>query len=283
MVKLSSQRENNANKNLIAILLCAGEGTRMGDLAGKITKPLIKIKNLNNISILEHSVNSLNKLGIGQIVIVKGHLGHKIDDFVTSLMNINTEFEEKLFVIDSKGHYKKGPLYSFLSITQNKDLFRKECVYIVMPGDTIFQFKLLNQIITLLLNNSINFQENPAMFYRKIRISDLKKWQVPKMVSTVDIEKKHTLNIVKKLEKQEVQSLSDSAIIRQTIPVFLFPYNFLNSMLNYVKSVKVNTIGEIVNELIKRGNNLIAVKISNDNNFYDIDIKSDIDNFRGFN
>ena len=255
----------------------------MGDLAGKIPKPLIKIKNLNNISILEHSIHSLNKLEIGQIVIVKGHLGHKIDDFIVSLKKTNLDFEEKLFVIDSKSQYKKGPLYSLLSITQNNDFFRKECVYIVVPGDTIFQFNLLNQIITLLLNNSKNFQENPAMFYRKIRVNDLKKEQIPKMISTADIEKKHPLYMVKKLEKKKVQSLSDSANVRQVIPIFLFPYKFLITILEYVKSVKVNTIIEIVNEIISRGNNLIAVKISDDNNFYDIDIKSDIDNFLGFN
>ncbi len=255
----------------------------MGDLAGKIPKPLIKIKNLNNVSTLEHSINSLNKLDIGQIVIVKGHLGHKIDDFIVSLKKTNIDFEEKLFVIDSKGQYKKGPLYSFLSITQNNSLFRKDCIYILIPGDTIFQFNLLNQIITLLLKDFKYFQENPAMFYRKILISDLKKIQIPKMISTADIEKKHQQCVLKKIKKQDLQALSDSDYVRQVIPISIFPYSFLINLLEQVNYAQVNTFSQIINDMITRDYNVLALKMSNEYQFFDIDTKSDLNNFLGFN
>ena len=73
---------NEFKKKVFAIILCAGEGTRIKEFSKMIPKPLIKINSLKNTSILNHSINSLIKLGIKNIAIVKGHLGNKIDDFV---------------------------------------------------------------------------------------------------------------------------------------------------------------------------------------------------------
>jgi len=277
------QQKNECKKNIIAVLLCAGEGLRLKEITSKIPKSLIKIKCLDELSILEHTILNLIKLGIERIYIITGHLGDKIKKFITSFKKTNRDFEEKLFVIDSEGQYKRGPLYSLLSITKNKNFFKKKCVYVVMPGDTIFQLELLTHIITFLLNNFKTFQENPAMFYRRISVNALKTIQISEMISTADIEKKHHQYVLKKIRKQDLKTLSDSDYVRQVVPISIFPYNFLISLLEHVKHVQVKTISQIINNMITRDYNVIAVKISNEHQFFDIDTKSDLNNFLGFN
>ena len=152
-----------------------------------------------------------------------------------------------------------------------------------MPGDTIFEFNLLFQIITFLLNNTEIFQKNPVFFYRKILVTDLKKIQVPETISIADIKKKTPQNIIKKLKKQYLSSLSNSDSIRQLVPISSFPYSFLTEILDFVENLNVNTISGVINEMIIKGFNFIAVKLSSEYSFYDVDRISDINNFLGFN
>ena len=137
MVILLSLQENKPIKNLTVVILCAGEGTRIKELAKDIPKPLLKIEALNNKTLLHDTINNLISIGINRIVIVKGHLGHKIDEFINSLIKNDTNLGSKIKIIDSGTQYKLGPLYSFLSITNNEHIFEKDHIYLVIPGDTL--------------------------------------------------------------------------------------------------------------------------------------------------
>ena len=64
-----------------ALILCAGFGKRLNPITLKIPKPLIKI---NEITLLENSINFLEKLEIKNIKINTFYLHEKINDFILS-------------------------------------------------------------------------------------------------------------------------------------------------------------------------------------------------------
>ncbi len=64
-----------------ALILCAGYGKRLNPITLKIPKPLIKI---NEISLLENSINFLEKLQVKSIKINTFYLNEKISDFILS-------------------------------------------------------------------------------------------------------------------------------------------------------------------------------------------------------
>ena len=63
------------------LILCAGFGKRLNPITLKIPKPLIKI---NEITLLENSINFLEKLEIKNIKINTFYLHEKINDFILS-------------------------------------------------------------------------------------------------------------------------------------------------------------------------------------------------------
>ncbi|MFX1392931.1 MAG: sugar phosphate nucleotidyltransferase [Promethearchaeota archaeon] len=266
-------------KKIIAIILCAGEGIRLKKITKNIPKPLITLKGLNNISILEHSINILNEFGTHRIVIVKGHLGSKIDEVISSIKNASSILKKKLVIIDSGIQYKLGPLYSFLSITKRKNLISKNYIYIVIPGDTIFQFNLLSQIFRSIMNNFDLIQKFPLIFYREIVISDLREQQISKTIFIADIEKKDFKCFLRGFKQYNLQDSSDSDIISQIIPVFIFSFGFINEVIEFEKKISVNTIREIINYMIKIGKEIIAIEIEKEFNFNDIDYETDLIRF----
>lgn len=67
------------NSELIAVIPAAGLGTRMGSLTHDIPKALIKVE---DPTLLELAIAALNRIGVAKVVIVTGHFGEVIRDFV---------------------------------------------------------------------------------------------------------------------------------------------------------------------------------------------------------
>ena len=62
-----------------ALILCAGFGKRLNPLTEKIPKPLLE---LNNVTLLENSINFLKKCGIKKIKINTHYLSDEIENFI---------------------------------------------------------------------------------------------------------------------------------------------------------------------------------------------------------
>ena len=62
-----------------ALILCAGYGKRLNPITLKIPKPLIEI---NEMTLLENSINFLVKLEVKNIKINTFYLDEKIRDFI---------------------------------------------------------------------------------------------------------------------------------------------------------------------------------------------------------
>ena len=277
MVILLSQPDKEFLEKITPVILCAGEGVRLNFLKEiKIPKPLILINALDNKPILLHIIDLLLRVGVKRIAIVKGYLGNKIDDFLDKLKQERADIKEKLVGVDASDQYKLGPLYSFLSITKNNNLFRRNYIYLILPGDTIFEYELLNEIFSLLEENFKLKQKDPIIFFRKIIGSYLKQKDKSEQISCIDIEKINSKRFLKSIKQVKVSTISNSESFNQIIPIFLFPWDFIKEIIKAEKEISVKTIREAVNHLIKQGNRIFVVKIDNKYNFYDIDNKFDL-------
>ena len=201
--------------NIISvIILCAGEGIRMGKSSQEVPKPLIKIPSLNNIPILQHTIKNLEDLGINKIFIVKGHLGKQIDAFIASL-------NKNIKIIDSKDEYKKGPLYSLLSVLnyekkyKSNNFLSEKTIHVVIPGDSIFDFSLLNSIFKQIKSRLEEIIKYPIIFYRNITVDFLKNKhkrvlsEHQKYISIANIKKNRLDSLLKEIIQSNLQDLDN--------------------------------------------------------------------------
>ena len=63
-----------------ALILCAGYGKRLNPLTLTEPKPLLKI---NEITLLENSINLIKSLGIKKVIINTFYLKEKIENFIS--------------------------------------------------------------------------------------------------------------------------------------------------------------------------------------------------------
>lgn len=279
MVILLSQLDKKFLEKITSVILCAGEGVRLKEITSKIPKPLILINALDNKPILRHTIDLLIKVGVNRIAIVKGYLGNKIDDFIDKLKQERADLKEKLVVVDASDQYKLGPLYSFLSITKTNNLFHRNYIYLILPGDTIFEYELLNEIFSLLEENFKLKQKEPIIFFKQIMGNYLRQKDKSEVISFIDIEKIGSKRFLKSIKQVIVSTISNSEYFNQIIPIFLFPWDFIQEIIKAEKEISVKTIREAVNHLIKQGRRIFAVKIDSKYNFYDIDTNFDLMKF----
>lgn len=281
MGKVLSLLKNKFKEKLSAIILCAGEGTRLKGITKTIPKPLIKIKALNNISILNHIINNLINLEIKQIAIVIGYLRDIIREFVSILIKNNGSLQDKLIIVNAKNQYKLGPLYSFLSITKNKSFFKPNNYYLLIPGDTIFDLNILKEILFIISNNYKLIQEYPFVFYRNIGLRTTERiYGRTKLISNAEVEKIGSEIVLNRISQVQLKNIPSKGVINQIVPIFILGYDFINEILNLNRQIPVKTVWETLNYMIANDNKIIAFEIENKHYFYDIDNKNDLKNLK---
>jgi len=267
-----------------SIVLCAGEGVRAKSISNNVPKTLIKVKSLNNQPILSLIIASLVNLKLSPIVVVTGHLSEQIEDFLISPQIKNQISKENILINSSGTRYKLGPLHSFLSITTNEQIFKDDKMFIVFPGDTVFDNKLLQEVLGLLLENYPLLKNNSFIFYRKIRTNDLiirlKKYYPNQKItiSYLKMEEKGLKATVKEISQKRLNLFSNEEIINQIIPIFIFNYAYVKKIQDLVSSIKFSYIREVVNFMIKQDKIFLALSVNPDYNFYDIDTQIDLKN-----
>jgi NDP-sugar pyrophosphorylase family protein len=76
---------------LTGVIPAAGKATRMGELGASLPKALIEIEGR---TLLERSIETLKMLGVSRIVVVVGHLGEKIVEFVSD-RGVEVAYQER--------------------------------------------------------------------------------------------------------------------------------------------------------------------------------------------
>ncbi|MHA2005958.1 MAG: sugar phosphate nucleotidyltransferase [Promethearchaeota archaeon] len=269
-----SPQKNKLPEKLATIILCAGEGRRISHFIKNIPKPLIKI---NNKPILYYLITNLCQHGITSINIITGHLAEKIEKYISLFSREDITLQNKITLINSGLDYKKGPLYSFLSIIDENFLSNKEFLYLVLPGDTYFEKDLIDIMITSITENLEFIQNNSVVFYQKLQKIKLKNTLSPEiLISVVNIKEGHPLEIVRGINQINLGSIDYGIYFRRLIPVFVFNYNFIQEIINTEKNFSVKTLREIVNKIIKDRDIFYAIPLNSKLKFYDIDTKSDL-------
>ncbi len=278
MVTELSLLKNEFKERLSIVILCAGEGTRLKKITKTTPKPLIKIKALNNISILHHLINTLINLEIKHIAIVIGYLGETIRQFILNLKNENHTFQERLNIIDTENEYKLGPLYSFLSITKDKSFFTKKNFYLVIPGDTIFEYDLLKEILSKISKKNDSFYYYPFVFYRNIGSKSLREiYRQKRLISKPEIQINGSEITLNKISQIKVRDILCSDVLNQIIPIIALNYDSIIEILKINKKIPITTIWEALNYIIFNGKKVYAIKLESEKPFYDIDYAYDLE------
>ena len=128
-----------------ALILCAGFGKRLNPITLKIPKPLIKI---NNITLLENTLNLIHKLKIKKIKINVYYLEDQIIDFLSKhhLKNNIEIIKDGSEILDTG-----GGLNNLIKSTDQKD-------FLVFNPDTLW-----NDNYIKVINNMINVYKKEKM------------------------------------------------------------------------------------------------------------------------
>lgn len=274
MERKLSLPKNKLKAKISVIILAAGEGTRISDFIQNIPKPMIKV---NNKPLLMHIISNLTSPEISSINIITGHLGNEIKKFILSLKKINTTLYEKIVIIDSGEDYKKGSLYSFLSIA-NKPILEKDKFFLVIPGDTYFEPDLFTEIFSKIQKDFNIIEKYSIIFYQNIQGIELKSnLNSKRRISIVTIERFKSKEILKEITQKTINGIRNNEEVNQILPVFIFNYELMKRIIEVEKDVSATTIREIINHFIQKENyTIFAYPISSGYTFIDVDTKSEL-------
>ncbi|AGH81047.1 hypothetical protein PCNPT3_05525 [Psychromonas sp. CNPT3] len=123
------------NKNLKAIILAAGIGSRIRPLTNNCPKSLLKI---GEYTILEMMVSNIVKCGITEIVFILGYLENDIKDFINkNFPSLNAHF------ITNEFYTKTNTGYSLMLAEE----LVKDSSFIKFDADVVFDIEILKQLI----------------------------------------------------------------------------------------------------------------------------------------
>ena len=196
-----------------ALILCAGFGKRLNPITLKIPKPLIKI---NNITLLENTLNLIYKLKIKKIKINVYYLEDQITDFLsTHRLKNNIEIIKDGDEILDTG----GGLNNLIKSTDRKD-------FLVFNSDTLWNDNYIKTI-----NNMIYIYEKEKMKNLLLVVNKSRSYDKRFLG---DFELKNNL-----LEKRKVNN-------------FIFTgFQIINRDLFKNISKKIFSVNEIWNQQIK--------------------------------
>ena len=146
-----------------ALILCAGFGKRLYPITLKKPKPLIEI---NNVTLLEKSINLIKELGINEIILNTFYLKDHISNFIK-----NKNFDINIHIVDDGKSILEtgGGILNMINQSTDDD-------FIVFNPDTIWSNDYKNEIlkmeeiyflkkienILLLVNKNLSFDKNFA-------------------------------------------------------------------------------------------------------------------------
>ena len=144
-----------------ALVLCAGYGKRLNPLTLKNPKPLLK---LNNLTLLENTINLIKKLGINEIKLNTFYLKDQIKNFIEE-----KNFDVKIEIIEDGNEILDtgGGIFNMINSLNEEN-------FMVFNPDTVWSIDYLNcikemenfyfskkiQNILMVVNKNLSFDKN---------------------------------------------------------------------------------------------------------------------------
>lgn len=107
-----------------ALLLCAGEGTRLRPVTNYLPKPLVPI---NGKPLLEFWLENLSKAGVDEFLINTHYLHEKIEEFVS-----NSKYKDQITLV-----YENELLNTAGPIVKNKNFFENNEPFMLVHADNL--------------------------------------------------------------------------------------------------------------------------------------------------
>jgi choline kinase len=132
-----------------AIILAAGQGSRLKPLTNTVPKPLVLV---TDKTIIHNALNNLEDVGVKEVYIVTGYLGEILQS------KLGTTFKNlKIFYITNESYASTNSMYSLLlglkQIPQNENV-------LILEGDVFFEPSVIAKIpihpITWFADSSIS-------------------------------------------------------------------------------------------------------------------------------
>ncbi len=139
-----------------ALILCAGFGKRLNPLTLNMPKPLLKI---NNLTLLENTINLIKNLGIKKIKLNTFYLKDQIQVFIKK-KNFNIDIE-----IIEDGDEILGTGGGILNMI--KTLSQSESEFLVFNPDTIWESSYIKTINEMIKFYFSNLNRNTLMIVNK--------------------------------------------------------------------------------------------------------------------
>ena len=116
-----------------ALILCAGLGKRLKPLTLKQPKPLLK---LNNITLLENTINLIKELGIKKILLNTYHLKNKIKNYLS-----DNKFDVSIDIIDDGEQVLDtgGGIMNMINATNEKN-------FLILNPDTFWDLNCITPV-----------------------------------------------------------------------------------------------------------------------------------------
>jgi MurNAc alpha-1-phosphate uridylyltransferase len=212
-----------------ALILCAGFGKRLNPITLEKPKPLLK---LNNITLLENTINLIKELGIKKIILNTFYLKEQIKIFLKKKnFNLSIDLiEDGEQILDTGGGIK-----NMINISEEEN-------FLIFNPDTIWTSDYFDYIVKM---------EN---FYKNNKIKNI--LLVVKKQLSFDQTLKGDFN----LDKNKLNKSINNEYIYTGCQIF-------NKSLLSITNKKVFSVIEVWNELIKN-NNLFGYESKN--KFYHI-------------
>ena len=131
----TSSNHPNEPRITTALLLAAGTGSRLQPLTKAAPKCLTEV---NGVSILERLISNLRNQGFKRLVVVIGHLGDQIQDFLSE------------YASDLQIDYVFNPDYATTNNLYSLWLARQQITesFLLVESDLIFDFELLDGMLS---------------------------------------------------------------------------------------------------------------------------------------
>ena len=128
------------NKKTVAIILCGGEGKRLGNIGRKINKTLIKYKKK---TLLQHILEKLLKYKIYNVILPVGYKHQNIKKIIKKDISTKVKFKKMKIKINFTG--SKSEIHQRLKKIINKISYDANNV-ILINGDSYYDFNFEKMI-----------------------------------------------------------------------------------------------------------------------------------------